>query len=60
MKPEQTAVIELRDLELKTVIGTYGPQDTRPDVHILDLTLGVRLKLDAIATDALRSALVKR
>lgn len=60
MKPEQTAVIELRDLELKTDIGTYGPQDTRPDVHILDLTLGVRLKLDAIATDALRSALVKR
>lgn len=60
MKPEQTAVIELRDLELKTDIGTYGPQDTRPDVHILDLTLGVGLKLDAIATDALRSALVKR
>ena len=60
MKPEQTAVIELRDLELKTDIGTDGPQDTRPDVHILDLTLGVRLKLDAIATDALRSALVKR
>jgi dihydroneopterin aldolase len=60
MKPEQTAVIELRDLELKTDIGAYGPQDTRPDVHILDLTLGVRLKLDAIATDALRSALVKR
>ena len=28
------AVIELRDLQLTTDIGTYGPGDTRPDVHL--------------------------
>ena len=36
-----TAVIELRDLQLKTDIGTYGPEDVKPDVHVLDLTLGI-------------------
>ncbi|MBM3354442.1 MAG: dihydroneopterin aldolase, partial [Betaproteobacteria bacterium] len=35
------AVIELRDLQLKTDIGTYGPDDVKPDVHVLDLTLGI-------------------
>lgn len=53
MKPEQTAVIELRDLELKTDIGTYGPQDTRPDVHILDLTLGVAVEQILITQDGM-------
>ncbi|MEY4028550.1 MAG: hypothetical protein RLZZ329_2270, partial [Pseudomonadota bacterium] len=41
MKPTSSAVIELRDLHLKTDIGTYGANDTRPDVHLLDLTLGI-------------------
>jgi len=40
MKQSGSAVIELRDLELKTDIGTCGPNDTRPDAHLLDLTLG--------------------
>lgn len=31
--------IELQDLQLTTDIGTYGPNDTVPDAHILDLTL---------------------
>lgn len=53
MKPEQTAVIELRDLELKTDIGTYGPQDTRPDVHILDLTLGIAVEQVLITQDGM-------
>lgn len=35
------ALIELRDLSLNTLIGTYGPHDTKPDTHLLDLTLGI-------------------
>lgn len=45
------AVIELRDLVLKTQIGTYGPLDTKPDVHLLDLTLGIDTHLFLIAED---------
>ena len=47
------AVIELRDLQLKTDIGTYGPYDTKPDVHILDLTLGVAVENVVIASDGM-------
>lgn len=53
MKKFSTAVIELRDLELKTDIGTYGPQDTKPDVHLLDLTLGIATHLVMIAKDGM-------
>ena len=48
------AFIELRDLLLKTHIGTYGPNDTRPDVHLLDLTLGIETHKVLIATDEMR------
>jgi len=47
------AVIELRDLILKTDIGTYGPNDTKPDMHILDLTLGVAIEQVVIANDGM-------
>ena len=47
------AFIELRDLELITQIGTYGPDDTKPDVHLLDLTLGIDPHKVLIATDAM-------
>jgi len=47
------AVIELRDLQLNTDIGTYGPNDTKPDVHILDLTLGVAVEHVVIASDGM-------
>jgi dihydroneopterin aldolase len=47
------AVIELRDLKLNTDIGTYGPNDTKPDVHILDLTLGVAVEHVVIASDGM-------
>ncbi len=47
------AFIELRDLELTTQIGTYGPHDTKPDVHWLDLTLGIDPDKVLIATDAM-------
>lgn len=53
MKPTISAVIELRDLHLKTDIGTYGPNDTRPDVHILDLTLGISVDQVVIAQDGM-------
>ena len=53
MKTGSAAVIELRDLHLKTDIGTYGPRDTRPDVHFLDLTLGVDVSQVLIARDGM-------
>jgi hypothetical protein len=55
MKSMNSAVIELRDLHLKTDIGTYGPTDTRPDVHILDLTLGISIDQVLIAQDEVTS-----
>ena len=48
------AFIELRDLLLKTQIGTYGPNDTRPDVHLLDLTLGIDTGKVLISTVEMR------
>jgi dihydroneopterin aldolase len=53
MKQVSSAVIELRDLQLKTDIGTYGPNDTRPDVHVLDLTLGISVNQVVIAQDGM-------
>lgn len=48
-----SAVVELRDLQLNTDIGTYGPNDTRPEVHLLDLTLGVAVEQVLIAHDGM-------
>jgi dihydroneopterin aldolase len=53
MKQASSAVIELRDLQLKTDIGTYGPDDTRPDVHLLDLTLGISVIQVVISQDGM-------
>lgn len=53
MNPISSAVIELRDLQLTTDIGTYGPNDTRPDVHRLDLTLGISIDQVVIAQDGM-------
>ena len=53
MKQVSSAVIELRDLQLKTDIGTYGPNDTRPDVHLLDLTLGIAVDQVTIIQDGM-------
>ena len=53
MKSVNSAVVELRDLHLKTDIGTYGLKDTRPDLHILDLTLGISLDQVLIAHDGM-------
>lgn len=51
MNQASTAVIELRDLQLNTDIGTYGPNDIRPDAHLLDLTLGIAVNQVVIAHD---------
>lgn len=48
-----SALIELPDLELKTDIGTDGPDDTKPDRHILDLTLGIAVDHVLIARDGM-------
>ena len=53
MKQMSSAVIELRDLQLKTDIGTYGPNDTKPNIHLLDLTLGIAVKQVVIAHDGM-------
>jgi dihydroneopterin aldolase len=53
MKQGSSAVIELRDLQLQTDIGTYGPTDTRPDVHLLDLTLGITVNQVVISQDGM-------
>lgn len=45
------AYIELRDLELSTEIGTYGPGDIIPKQHLLDLTLWIDSTLFLISTD---------
>jgi len=53
MNQTSVAVIELRDLQLKTNIGTYGPNDIKPDVHLLDLTLGISVNQVLIAKDGM-------
>lgn len=35
------AFVELLDLELSTQIGTYGPNDVEPEVHLLNLLLEI-------------------
>jgi dihydroneopterin aldolase len=49
------ACIELRDLELSTEIGTYGPGDVVPKKHLLDLTLWIDSKLVLISKDLMTS-----
>jgi dihydroneopterin aldolase len=47
------ASIELRDLNLQTEIGTYGPGAIIPKQHLLDLTLWIDAKLVLITQDAM-------
>jgi dihydroneopterin aldolase len=53
MKQTSSAFVELRDLQLKTDIGAYGPEDTRPEVHLLDLTLGISVDRVLISQDGM-------
>lgn len=45
------ACIELKDLGLNTQIGTYAPDATIPDEHLLNLTLWINPKLILISED---------
>ncbi|WP_425039498.1 dihydroneopterin aldolase [Primorskyibacter sp. S187A] len=47
------STIELRDLELAPSLGTYGPGDVVPDVHLLDLTLTIDPQLVFIDQDGM-------
>ncbi len=53
MNDAGSAWVELRDLHLKTQIGTYGPNDTIPEVHVLDLTLGLSQDQVVIPVDGM-------
>jgi dihydroneopterin aldolase len=50
----RTAFVELRDLQIHTAIGTYGPGDTVPEAHVLDLTLSLSADWVQIDTDAMQ------
>jgi dihydroneopterin aldolase len=49
------AAIELRDLELQTEIGTYGPGAIIPKQHLLDLTLWIDQTWVLIAQDEMKN-----
>ncbi|MDR9426553.1 MAG: dihydroneopterin aldolase [Salibaculum sp.] len=49
----QTAKIILTDLALPARIGTYGPGDTVPEAHLLDLTLWTDPALVLVAGDGM-------
>jgi dihydroneopterin aldolase len=51
MKP--CAYIELKDLKLRTKIGTYRPGDTVPDEHVLNLSLWIDASLVLIEQDGM-------
>ena len=53
MKQRGFAAVELRDWQLETRIGTYGPNDTPPELHLLDLTLGVAVDQVIISQDGM-------
>lgn len=48
-----TATIELKDLVLQTVIGTYGENDTVPEAHVLDMTLSIASEKVFVSEDGM-------
>ena len=48
---KRSAKIELRDFHIPCIIGTYGPEDVVPELHILDLTLTISPALVYISAD---------
>ena len=53
MQRSKLAHIELRDMQLTTDIGTYGPNDAKPNAHLLDLTLGIAMHQVVIERDGM-------
>ena len=51
MRQDSSAFIELRGLQLHADIGTYGPNETKPDIHLLDLRLGIAVNQVVISHD---------
>ena len=49
----RSAAIELTDLVLACDIGTYGPNDVVPEVHILDLVLDIDPELVEVPGDGM-------
>ncbi len=47
------STIELKDLQITTDIGTYGPDDVVPDTHILDLRLTIDPRFVLIEDDGM-------
>ena len=47
------STVELKHLELKPSLGTYGPDDVVPDVHLLDLKLTIDPKVVFIDADCM-------
>ena len=45
------STIELKRLHLDLSLGTYGPDDVVPDLHLLDLTLSIDPRLVLIDVD---------
>ena len=52
-KKNMKSTIELKHLELKPCLGTYGAEDVVPDVHLLELKLTIDPKLVLIETDGM-------
>lgn len=48
------STVELRDLKIETQIGTYGPGDTVPNAHLLDMRLSIDSSLVLIAEDGMQ------
>lgn len=49
------STVELKNLQIRTQIGTYGPEDVVPDTHVLDLTLTIAPELVLIEQDGMAS-----
>ena len=49
------SIVQLKNLELRPSLGTYGPDDLVPDVHLLDLKLAIDPKLVFINADCMDS-----
>ena len=47
------STVELTNIELRTKIGTYGPDDIIPSAHILDLKLSIDPALVLIEVDGM-------
>jgi dihydroneopterin aldolase len=48
------AWVELLALDLQTQIGTYGPHETKPDKHLLDLILKIDARQVLITEDSMQ------